>query len=108
MFLRVLAHMESWSLQAVQWQTTCFLRMPSSILWGLPGGSEPGLGGSHAASLRLLLPLPRPIPNNAPAALANRARCCFGENTFWSLLSEPSQLTPTVEKTCQDKWEIMS
>lgn len=57
---------------------------------------------------RLLLPLPRPIPSKPPAALANGARCCFRENTFWSLLSEPSQLTPTVEKMCQDKWKISS
>lgn len=64
--------------------------------------------GRVAASLRLL-PAPLwPIPCEGPASLANGTRCCFGENTFWSLLCEPSQLTPTVEKTCQDKWEISS
>lgn len=61
------------------------------------------LGATHPG---LLLRLPQPVPNKLPAALANGARCCFGENTFWSLLSGPSQPTPTVEKMCQDKWKI--
>lgn len=63
---------------------------------------------SPCLSPTLLLPLSRPIPSKPPAALANRTTCCFRENTFWGLLSEPSQLTPTVEKTCQDKWKISS
>lgn len=68
--------------------------------------SQDALSPKHSSLClgpKLLLPLPRPIPSKPPAALANRARCCFRENTFWSLLSESSQLTPTVEKMCQDK-----
>lgn len=76
-------------------------------LWGIPEPSS-WAGGCTAACPRLLLLLPRPISGRPPAALANGARCCFGENTFWSLLSEPSHLTPTVEKMCQDKWKISS
>ena len=75
-----------------------------SVLWESRGGraplsgslGPPRLAGGHRPGL--LLHLPRPVPSKLPAALANGARCCFGENTFWSLLSEPSQPTPTVEK----------
>lgn len=78
-----------------------------SVHWGISELSARA-GGCRAAHPRLLLPLSRPIPSKLPGTLANGARCCFGENTFWSLLSEPSQLTPTVEKMCQDKWKISS
>ena len=77
--------------------------------WTAPlSGAWPGRAWLGAACPGLLLRLPRPVPSRLPAALANGARCCFGENTFWSLLSEPSQPTPTVEKMCQHKREIPS
>lgn len=42
---------------------------------------------------------------SCPRCTANGARCCFGENTFWSLLSGPSQPHPRWRR-CQDKWKI--
>lgn len=92
-----LAHTGALGLGDVKWQTYL----------GLSGCPSP-VHSSLCLGPTLLLPLPRPIPSKPPAALANGARCCFRENTFWSLLSEPSQLTPTVEKMCQDKWKISS
>lgn len=77
------------------------LRTPGPHPLGHPG-AERSCGCPPVA------PPPWPAPSMRPAALANGARCCFGENTFWSLLSKPSQLTPTVEKMCQDKWKISS
>lgn len=81
----------------------------------LPQCSPPGPPRAREPTLRLwgyrptVSPvLPRPVLREGPSACAKRGSCCFGENTFWSLLSEPSQLTPTGEKPCQDKWEISS
>lgn len=80
----------------------CTLLRPYPL--GHPRAESPGWEPSGC----LLLRLPPPVPSKPPAALANGARCCFVENTFWSLLSEPSQPTPTAEKMCQDKWKISS
>lgn len=87
----------------VKWRMhPTLLERPGPTHWGIP---EPG---GRVAARPPVAPPPRPAPSMRPAALANGARCCFGENTFWSLLSKPSQLTPTVEKMCQDKWKISS
>lgn len=84
------------------WDVKCWTQPALALPTGTSQSRAPGWGPRG----RLPLGLPPPAPSEPPAVLANRTRCCFGENTFWSWLAEPSQPTPTVEKMCQDKWEI--